>query len=346
MKKARLLVPGILILLLLLFLGMQAYFSTVTAHGPNTGIVGHLPGSAQAVAVQDDYAYVAFKSSFAVVDVSDKTKPVQVGQVDMGTTIHDIAIAGAYAYVGQDTSLSVLDVSTPSKPEIVRSYPRPLVYKVLLSQNRIFALSKDGLEIFDIATAPDLLLTGSYEAEVANPHDLDLTTQYAFILDGHPNDQLSVVDITDLTKPRLAHTWGPTFLAWAVAISGDRLLDIDGTCHSDDCHSWLNVLKWNSETWDLSFIGSHETSFSAYSHSIEAKRSLAYVGKDIGLFVFDIYQDGVHGAPPHEIAVYDIPDVKDMALYDGYLFTAGTDGLTIVEEYPQLMSFLPVVSGS
>ena len=52
---------------------------------------------------------------FSIVDVSDPSSPVFMGQYDTEYSF-DIAVSGDYAYVASISGLSIVDVSGPSSP--------------------------------------------------------------------------------------------------------------------------------------------------------------------------------------------------------------------------------------
>ena len=61
--------------------------------------IGHFGGTTYAVEVSGNYAYTSQGDDFVVLDISNKTAPVEVGRIETSGTIEDIALAGNYAYV-------------------------------------------------------------------------------------------------------------------------------------------------------------------------------------------------------------------------------------------------------
>lgn len=75
-------------------------------------------GSANAVAIRDNYAYVADgREGLRVIDVSNPAAPREVGGFDTPGNAEDVAIAGRFAYVADGRSgLLVIDIDNPEKP--------------------------------------------------------------------------------------------------------------------------------------------------------------------------------------------------------------------------------------
>ena len=75
-------------------------------------------GTARAVFVRGDYAYIAdYGSGFAVIDISDPTNP---GTPNTETTNGDalgVYVEGDYAYVSTSNGLNVINVTDPTNPD-------------------------------------------------------------------------------------------------------------------------------------------------------------------------------------------------------------------------------------
>ncbi len=86
-----------------------------------------IPGYANNVAVNGDYAYVAAGSAgLQIVDVSDRTKPKVVSAVPTPGNADDVQVLGYYAYVADGPSgIQIVDVTNPLLPVLVGGYKTP-----------------------------------------------------------------------------------------------------------------------------------------------------------------------------------------------------------------------------
>ena len=85
------------------------------------------PGSAKAVYVSGNYAYVAgWYSGLQVIDISDPTKPTPAGSYNTPGDAYGVYVSGNYAYVADDEAgLQVIDISDPAKPTLAGFYNTP-----------------------------------------------------------------------------------------------------------------------------------------------------------------------------------------------------------------------------
>ena len=66
----------------------------VTQDSPNLGPVSHWPfGRCFAVAVAEDYAYIGSGAAFIVLDVSDRSQPLQVNTLFLADVVMEIALS-------------------------------------------------------------------------------------------------------------------------------------------------------------------------------------------------------------------------------------------------------------
>jgi hypothetical protein len=86
--------------------------------------------------IQSDYVYIVYhpwnsNDLMSVVDVSNKTNPVKVCDINVGSNTWDVKVDGNYAYVcrgvvfGGPGYLRALDISTPSAPFLVSEVSIP-----------------------------------------------------------------------------------------------------------------------------------------------------------------------------------------------------------------------------
>ncbi|HYR90980.1 MAG TPA: Ig-like domain-containing protein, partial [Terriglobia bacterium] len=80
-----------------------------------------IPGFANSVAVQGNYAYVAAGAQgLHIVDITDRTSPEIVNSIQLNGNANDVKVNGAQAYVAVgNAGLQVVDVSNPLNPQQV-----------------------------------------------------------------------------------------------------------------------------------------------------------------------------------------------------------------------------------
>lgn len=147
-------ITAIFAFLLLIVVTVSHAVSAPPAPTNDDDIIGSIPGQAQAVAVQDTYAYVGFDTTFTVIDIRDPTTPTIVGQLDVGELVRDIAVHEQYAYLALTTGLLTVDITQPTAPQALDLYPQYLVTDLILRDEQLFSLSSNGLKIFDISAPP------------------------------------------------------------------------------------------------------------------------------------------------------------------------------------------------
>ena len=100
----------------------------VTSFAPIAHGFIDIPGYANNVDVNDDFAYVAAGATgLQIVDVADPDNPVLIGSVDTPGNANDVRVMGNFAYVadGEVGGLQVIDVSDPTAPAIVSAANTP-----------------------------------------------------------------------------------------------------------------------------------------------------------------------------------------------------------------------------
>jgi len=95
-------------------------FAIVDISDPeNPKEAGSLPGFADGIDIQGNYAYVVEANGLSIVDISDPNNPVVESYLLVGGSFgRDISVRGDYAYVIGDR-LKIVDVSDPKNSEVV-----------------------------------------------------------------------------------------------------------------------------------------------------------------------------------------------------------------------------------
>jgi len=167
----------------------------------------NLPGYANNVDVDQDYAYVAAGSAgLQIVDIRDKINPLIVGALDTPGIAIDVKISGNFAYIADGTAgLQIIEISDPTLPVLAGVVDTPGVARALvLSSTRAYlADGASGLIIIDISnplTANILSITdtGGTAKGLAMTESLD----YAVVAVGEPEaSAVKIVDINDEINP-------------------------------------------------------------------------------------------------------------------------------------------------
>jgi len=196
------------------------------------------PGSALAVAIAGDRAYVADGSAgLRVVDVSDPTSPMEVGFCQVWSPLV-VAVAGRFAYLGNEDVLWVIDISNPANPWAVDYVSVPgtfAAYDVaILGGYAYVANSRGSLKVVDISSAGDPREVGSYTTP-AGAYAVAIAGNYAYVAGGfpahYPNSRASYLVVVDVSTPA-----SPTEVAltntpgWpeSVAVAGNYIYVAEG----------------------------------------------------------------------------------------------------------------------
>lgn len=205
----------------------------------------HLGGAAEAIAIQDNYAYVGFGPELAVLDISNPAQPVRIGWLvlspDQSATIQDITLVPPYAYLVDNNTLWVVDISKPTAPVevshmVIIPFDDPEVSllnttvkiagdyaylaQIIASKCSGSCSSISGkLTIIDVSAQQELRKVASLR--IASPAmDLLISDHYAYIaaFDGHG---LPVLDISNPLSPtRVADAGAATSFTNLVRVNG------------------------------------------------------------------------------------------------------------------------------
>ncbi|MBM63653.1 MAG: hypothetical protein CL484_11975 [Acidobacteria bacterium] len=163
--------PRIFIALVILVLVGPA--SALTQAQMSLDLVGSIPGPAEHVRVLGHHVYVSHHSTFSVWDVSDPSRPVQMGTIDLPQEIWGFRVRGDRAYLGANFfGVAILDISDPTDPSIMGNHET-------LGQTKIGAVYEDRVVLIDHMEGM-VLVDVSDESEPAGAG--------SFFLDGYARD--------------------------------------------------------------------------------------------------------------------------------------------------------------
>ncbi|QSP95534.1 Ig-like domain-containing protein [Marinobacter salinisoli] len=165
-----------------------------------------IPGYANNVDVQGDYAFVAAgEAGLKVVDTSDKRAPEIIGSMDTAGVAVDIKVRGNFAYIADESNgLVVAEISDPSNPiqYFVASTSGLALDLALQGDYAYVASSLGGLDIFNISDPFNVISVGTNQ-ELANVKAVDISGQWLVALD---HTAVSLFDVTDPESPVRVHT--------------------------------------------------------------------------------------------------------------------------------------------
>jgi hypothetical protein len=162
-------------------------------------------GSPSAVAVQGDYLYVGGGGKLYVIDVKDRSKPVEKAAFWIAPgAIEDLVVEGNYAYVAEgDSGLSILDISDPSHPKFVGLYEKT-AHSVVVAGGYAYLTADGVLTILDVhdLSKPTFVSNSSWFGNLAAR--VAVNGNLAYLVGGR---ELRVLDIRDPKNPTTVSRW-------------------------------------------------------------------------------------------------------------------------------------------
>src|SRR5204862_1465346 len=105
---------------------------------------------------------VAVGPRVAVVDVSDRARPVLVGEsAPLAGIVMGIVLRGTYAYVATQAGFSILDISEPTRLQEVGSYGSG-AHWVALDGDYAYLSGSGGFLILDVSDPTSPIVVGAY----------------------------------------------------------------------------------------------------------------------------------------------------------------------------------------
>jgi hypothetical protein len=176
------------------------------------------------IKVVDNYAYVGGETSLKVIDISNKSNPVIVGSVGIGSTgyANHLDVVGNKAYVALSAGgLKIFDISTPTNPILVSSIAKSSAETsdVKVHGNLAYVLDNDPglIRIFDISNVNNPILLYSNNLGFQYSSALEVTDNKIYVTCVY--DLLKVYDIPALvlSSPTLTTTPSATSTATSSA---------------------------------------------------------------------------------------------------------------------------------
>jgi hypothetical protein len=204
----------------------QNYAAAYPLPGNPLSLVGQSGGIAYTVAVQGQYAYLGIGPRLVIMDISDPSHPVQVGQSrPLPGIVYDVAVSGNFAYLADnDSGLRILNIANPSAPYEIGSLisPNTISNNLAIAGGYIYlAQSNKGVQIINV-TNPANPVEAGYLPSLQAANSIEISQNKAYVV-GPYNSGFSIFDIT---TPTAAIKLGqlPYESFDSLAIAGNKIL--------------------------------------------------------------------------------------------------------------------------
>ena len=185
-------------------------------------LVAQIGGISDAVAVENATAYLGVGPRIVVLDVSDPSDIVVLGQSEVFPSIvGSVGVAGPYLYATLgDDGLRVIDVSDPANLQVLGSWDASeTLHRVAADENYAYAVTSNSIWIINVSDPTNPYAVGS-SAITGNIRALAVDNGHAYIAARHGG--LQVVDLSDPASPQVvgSYTDAQGYDVADVAVSG------------------------------------------------------------------------------------------------------------------------------
>lgn len=188
--------------------------------------------------VADSLVYMPHKSEVDIIDTSNASQPVQVGNIPRfsiggrSSSVRSIVVSGTHAYITQGKWFRVVDVTVPDSPVDLAVITPTLGYlkSLVISDNYAYvAAGSDGLAIIDISTPTTPTVISTLDTP---GYALGMVKQgsCAYISD---DDAIRIIDVSNPITPTEVGVYQPSgfYPRSTLAVSGSLLY-----AHGDELH--------------------------------------------------------------------------------------------------------------
>lgn len=308
--------------------GAFVVFDVSDPHAPKVAGELPLPGNAEDVALQGDFAYVVGDwGDLQVVDITTPTVPVARGSIGWGGAMHGVAVSGDRAYVTSDGhGFKVIDVSNVDEPGLVAYVSPPneaQYYDVALTATKAFVSwgrspeSVKKVREFDISDpdAEPVQVGSDFYTDGTGVSVRSLVASGALVFAAEAARGLDVIDFSTPSAPvRLS-----TYLMGEGG--GFDLTKVGDALYAAGGDAGLDVLDVSSPS-AIGLLGSLGGSYT----TVGVSGGIACLGGDRKLTVADVSNPAVPGT--FGSVELKPGDAKDVAIAgDSAIVSAGSDGL-------------------
>lgn len=207
-------------ILILIALGIALLIpSTVWADGPTIEVISEAGGSATALDVSGDYAYVSMGDNLEIIDITDPANPDFVARFGLGTIAGDLQVVNNTVYLITGDGLYVVDVSNPQAPTqigtLAVSSPQGLH---VVGGLAYISTWTDGLRVIDISDPNNPAEVGSL-AVPDFARDVQVSGNYAYLANGF--DGLVIANVSNPASMSIVGTLTSVGYARSIDIKGN-----------------------------------------------------------------------------------------------------------------------------
>ncbi|UCC80298.1 MAG: hypothetical protein JSW64_02755 [Candidatus Zixiibacteriota bacterium] len=230
--------------------------------------------------VEEQYAYCLFLNGLGIIDVSDPTSPVWIGQYYISNDYYywrqkvtgRISVSGGYAFIASDTvGLVILNVQDPHNPTLASTILDQAWHVHVDGNYAYVAAGSFGLKIINITDPSSPAIVGSYGSTAYGYIFAD--SNYVYF--SSESQDLQIIDVSDPTSPVLVGLFD-TEGSSVVFVAGNRLYTI---------YNGISILDITDR--------SNPTLLSTYAQAgtvtdLYEKDNYLYAADTYGLMVFDV----------------------------------------------------------
>jgi hypothetical protein len=206
--------------------------------------------------------------------------------VGIGGSMARFTIMGPYLYAIDDYSMDLFDLNNATQPALAGTVEIQWGIETIFPyQEYLFIGSRDGMFIYDNSDPLNPQQVSVFQhANACDPVFVYKDIAYVTLRDGTEcetfTNQLEVVDVTDVTNPKLLATY-PMHNPHGLSVAHDQLYI---------CENELGVKVFDATDWALipDRLQDHVQGFQAYDIITLADKNIAMVIGADGLYQFDI----------------------------------------------------------
>jgi hypothetical protein len=276
--------------------------------------------SETSLAVEGNLALIADLYDLLVLDVSDPSDPILVGDLYTGRQAIFILISGNLAYVGEDYyGLRIVDLSVPSAPATLgyyNAYGSDPGY-LALNGNHIYLCLDDELLIIDVSDPADPQLASTFAVDNFL-YGVAIENGIAYLANGEYG--LVVVNVSDPGSPTLISACDTP--GWAAGVECDS-----GFLYLADWTGGIRIYNVANPA-SPQLLGTYDTRGNAYRMKLQGD-TLWVADDEGGLLSIDVSDP----ANPYPISCYDTPGrLRALALANDIVYVADSEtGLQVID---------------
>ena len=189
-------------------------------------------GTAEAVLVSGNLAYVANAESLAIIDLSRPNNPETTGSVQLnGLSATNLRVVGGYAYIsGNETGLMIVDVSDPSNPELLSTVDDiKFIRDVDIKGDTAYLVHKYGSVYLVDVSDPRSPVSLGFKYLESSSYAIIVNGTYAYV--SNASHGMKVLDISDPASPVVVGGFNENFLGVEEMKFKDDYAYITGTSY-------------------------------------------------------------------------------------------------------------------